>query len=249
MKNFRSLLVRSQYVSQLAGSVGEISFPTCLEAYYGALLQQKMGYGTKQQKRPGKQHEGITPKRADHVAPVDSMLDVSDNKDNMQKAITHFEGELAKLQVGRATPAMLDHLKVQAYGKLVTFNQVAVCTVRGPQLLAIRPYDVKLLKEIEKAIATSPLKLNSKQEKEEIVVQLSTPTSEALEAMIKVVKAEAEKARMTIRHERKKARSVVKELSNDEKQQAEKEITKLHDQFIKQIDTITKKKEDDIRKG
>eukprot|EP01025_Chloroclados_australasicus_P047385 TRINITY_DN5296_c0_g1_i1.p1 TRINITY_DN5296_c0_g1~~TRINITY_DN5296_c0_g1_i1.p1 ORF type:complete len:272 (+),score=33.51 TRINITY_DN5296_c0_g1_i1:35-817(+) len=215
------------------------------QVYY----QQILTYA-KTPKKQFRQHEGVTSHHADHPGLRDTPLDVSDNEGLMQNALTHFEAELAKLSVGRATPAMLDHLKISAYGNTVPFNQVAICTVRGPQLLVARPYDPTLLKEIEKAIAVSPLKLNPKVEGEEVLVPIPRPTSESVEAMVKVVHAEGEKAKVSIRHERKKARDAIKGLnSENEKLVAEREITKIHDQFIKQIDDLVKKKVTSIRQG
>ena len=166
----------------------------------------------------------------------------------MEKSIDHFQHELANIRMGRATPGMLDHLKVDAYGEKAPMRAVGTVSVKSPQLLAVTVFDNSLVNSVASSIASSPLELNPKIEGQEILVPIPSPTHETLDAMKKLCKSEAEAAKISIRHVRKLAMgSCTKELTcKDEKFATEKKIQSLTDEFIKEVDDLVQRKHQDI---
>jgi ribosome recycling factor len=167
----------------------------------------------------------------------------------MNKSIESFKSELSKLRTNRAHPSLLEHIKIDYYGTPTPLNQTASVNVEGARSLAITPYDKSMIQAIEKAIMTSDLGLNPTTVGQVIRVTLPTLTEERRKELIKVLKDEAEKARISIRNIRRDANTEFKRLlkekmiSEDEAHQAEHKVQNLTDQFIKSVDEILVDKE------
>jgi len=177
------------------------------------------------------------------------------NKDTamrMSKAIESFKSELSKLRTGRAHPSLLEHIKVDYYGNLTPLNQVASITVSDPQTLSVTPWDKSMIQPIEKAIINSDLGLNPATAGTVIRVPLPPLTEERRKELVKVVKGEAENARVAVRNIRRDANNDIKELlkakeiGEDEEHRAEDAIQKLTDNHIAEIDKILADKEKEL---
>ena len=173
-------------------------------------------------------------------------------KKRMDKAVQAFQNELRKLRSGRAHPSLLEHIKVEYYGNLAQLNQVANITVSDPRTLSITPWDKNMVQAIEKAILHSDLGLNPSSAGTVIRVPLPALTEERRRDLVKIVKSEAENARIAIRNIRRDANNDVKELTKekqigeDEERRAQDEIQKLTDQSIAEIDKILTAKEKEL---
>lgn len=177
-----------------------------------------------------------------------------DTKTRMAKAIESFKNELSKLRTGRAHPSLLEHIKVDYYGNSTLLNQVASITISDPQTLSITPWDKSMIQPIEKAIINSDLGLNPVSAGTVIRVSLPPLTEERRKELVKVVKAEAENARVSVRNIRRDANNDIKELlkakeiGEDEEHRAEDAIQKLTDSYIVEIDKILADKEKELLK-
>lgn len=176
-------------------------------------------------------------------------IDFSDNQKMMEKAIEHLQHELANIRTGRATPGMLDHLKVDAYGEKMPLKALASVTVRDAQLLVVTLFDAGLIDKVISCIEKSPLQLNPRKEGNDIFVPIPTPTGEMLVAMAKMCKSEGEDAKISIRHARKAAMDAIKNISSeDERHRLEKEIQAMTDKYIAEAESIVANKQSDIKK-
>ena len=175
-----------------------------------------------------------------------------DAKERMQKSIDALSNELSKIRTGRANARLLDHVMVEYYGNEVPINQAATVAVEDARTIAITPWENSLVPALEKAILSSDLGLNPTTAGTVIRVIMPPLTEERRKDLVKVVKQEAEKGRVAIRNIRRDANADFKELlkekeiSEDEDRQAQDEIQKLTDQFIKEIETILDQKEKDL---
>lgn len=170
----------------------------------------------------------------------------------MGKSVESLDHELAKVRTGRAHPSLLDHLTVSYYGSEVPLSQVANVNVDDARTLAITPWEKDMVKTIEKAIMNSDLGLNPNSAGMVIRVPLPPLTEERRKDLIRVVRGEAEQARVAIRNIRRDAnsdlKSLVKEklISEDDEHRGQEIIQKLTDQHIKEIDEHLAAKEEDL---
>ena len=156
--------------------------------------------------------------------------------------------DLAEIRSGRATPGLLDHLHVLAYGERTPLKGVASVAVRGPRTLGVMVYDPANLRPVMKSIAASGLALNPQEDGDEIVVPVPEPTQEARAAMAKVAAQAAEKARVRVRAERQKVMGAVKALaSKDEQKQLEKRAEKVVDGALREIGALVQAKERELK--
>lgn len=175
-----------------------------------------------------------------------------DAKGRMGKSIDSLSNELSKIRTGRANARLLDHVMVEYYGNQVPINQAATVAVEDARTIAITPWEGPLVPIIEKAIMSSDLGLNPTTAGTVIRVIMPPLTEERRKDLVRVVKQEAEKARVAIRNIRRDANADFKELlkekeiSEDQEHQAQDEIQKLTDQFIKEIESILGQKEKDL---
>ncbi len=174
---------------------------------------------------------------------------VKHGRDLMQKAVEATKRELAGIRSGKATTNLLDLIKVEAYGAHVPLNQVAMVAAPEPRLLTVQPFDKGLAQAIEKAIRDGDLGLNPATQGNLIRVPLPPLSEERRKDLVKVVHKLAEEGKVAVRHGRTEALTKVKKLehvSEDDKARAEKEVQKLTDDHIRQIDALVQSKEAEI---
>lgn len=172
-----------------------------------------------------------------------------DAKQEMHKAVESTKRELATIRSGKATTSLLDTVKVEAYGQQVPLNQVASVSAPEPRLLTVQPWDKSLIGAIEKGVLTADLGLNPANDGTIIRIPLPALNEERRRELVKVVHKLAEEGRISVRHHRQEALNAIKEVehvSDDDKRRAEKDVQKLHDDAIHQLDDIVKAKEGEI---
>jgi ribosome recycling factor len=175
-----------------------------------------------------------------------------DARTRMAKSVEALKHELTKLRTGRAHASLLDHVTVSYYGSEVPINQVASVVVSDARTLTVTPWEKKIVPDVEKAILNSDLGLNPVSAGDVIRVPLPALTEERRREMTKVVRHEAENARVAIRNIRRDAnhhlKAMIKDehLAKDEEHRAEEEVQKLTDQYIAQVDDVLKAKEHDL---
>ena len=170
-------------------------------------------------------------------------------KQLMDKAVEAVKREFSTVRTGRATTTLLDLVRVEAYGNEMPLNQVATVAAPEPKLLTVQPWDRGLLKAVEKAILTSDVGLTPSNDGQIIRIPIPPLTEERRRELVKVVHKFAEEGRVAVRHARTEAINKIKKaehVSEDEKKHAEKDMQKLHDDHMKQIDDALKAKEADI---
>ena len=176
----------------------------------------------------------------------------NDAESRMGKSIEALHHELAKLRTGRAHTALLDHVTVSYYGSEVPLSQTASVTVTDSRTLTVSPWEKKLFPDVEKAIRSSDLGLNPVTAGDVIRVPLPALTEERRREMTRVVRHEAENARVAIRNVRRDANQHLKNLikkeslPRDQEKRAEEDIQKLTDRFISEVEQILKEKEADL---
>jgi ribosome recycling factor len=174
---------------------------------------------------------------------------LKDAKGHMEKAIENSKREFSGIRSGKASPNMLDVVKVEAYGSFVPLNQVASVSAPEPRILLVTPFDKGQAKAIEKAIRESELGLDPAHQGGVIRVPLPSMNEQRRKELVKVLHKLAEDGRIAIRHARTDARDKVKKLdgvSEDDKKHAEKDLQKAHDEFIAKLDGLLKVKEAEI---
>lgn len=175
-----------------------------------------------------------------------------DARIRMAKSVEALRQELGKIRTGRAHASLLDHVTVSYYGSDVPLSQVASITVSDPRTLAISPWEKKIVPDIERAIIRSDLGLNPVTSSDVIRVPLPPLTEERRKEMTRVVRQEAEQARVAVRNIRRAANQQLKALQKDEhlpedtEKRAEAEIQKLTDLHITKIDSVLTEKEHDL---
>ena len=170
----------------------------------------------------------------------------------MKKSIDAVKRNFAGIRTGRASPALLDNIKVEYYGTQVPLKQLATIAVPEPTTLMIQAYDKNSVPEIERAINKSDLGLPPKVDAGVIRLNLPKLTEERRKELVKVVKKEAEEGKISLRNirreamEKLKAAKTKKEMSEDLEKMKEEEIAKLIAKYSEEIDKILKAKEKEI---
>jgi ribosome recycling factor len=174
---------------------------------------------------------------------------VKQAKQAMDKAVEAVKREFSTVRTGKATTALLDLVRVEAYGSEVPLTQVASVAAPEPKLLTVQPWDKTLLKAVEKAILASDLGLTPANDGNVIRIPLPPLTEERRRELAKVVHKFAEEGRVAVRHARTDAISRIKKsehVSDDEKKHAEKDVQRQHDDHLKQVEDALKGKEAEI---
>lgn len=177
----------------------------------------------------------------------------NDAKQKMEKSIGLLNQEFAKIRTGRATPALLDGVKVEYYDSILPLNQVASISIPEPRLIVIQPWDKQALSAIEKAIYKADLGLTPSNDGNIIRLSLPPLTAERREELVKLTQKLAEECRVAIRNIRRDANNELKKfekekkISEDDSFKAQESIQKMTDEYIKKVDEILKKKEKEIR--
>ncbi len=181
---------------------------------------------------------------------TDALGDIEKHaKDAMHKAVENTKRELSTIRSGKATTSLLDVVRVEAYDQQMPLNQVASVSAPEPRLLTVQPWDKSLIGAIEKAILASDLGLNPANDGTLIRVPLPPLTEERRKELVRVVHKLAEEGRIGIRHARTDALAKIKKVehvSDDDKRRAEKDVQRLHDDAIHQVEAVVKGKEDEI---
>jgi ribosome recycling factor len=184
----------------------------------------------------------------------DSLLGAvfSDTKEKMHKAVTHLQADFSSIRTGRATPALVDQLRVDYYGSEVPMQQIAGINAPEARLLVITPYDKQSLKAIEKAIQHSDLGINPTNDGNVIRLAIPPLTEERRKDFVKVAKHKAEEGRVAVRNVRRAARHDMEalekdgDISSDELERAEKELEKVTHEYVAEIDKMLQHKEQEL---
>jgi ribosome recycling factor len=170
----------------------------------------------------------------------------------MQKSVEALKADLGKVRTGRAHTGLLDHITVDYYGTPTPINQVANINLLDARTIGVSPWEKRLAGAIEKAIRDSDLGLNPATVGEVVRVPMPALTEERRKDLIKVVKHEAENARVAVRNIRRDANTHLKELlkdrkiSEDDERRAQDDIQKLTDRYIAEVDRLLHAKEADL---
>jgi ribosome recycling factor len=174
---------------------------------------------------------------------------VKDCRAQMEKGIEAVKREFMSVRSGKASPNMLDTVKVEMYGSLMAFNQVANVSAPEPRVLLVTPFDKGQIRAIEKAIRESGLGFDPSIQGAIIRVPLPAMNEQRRKELAKLVHKYAEDGHIAVRHARTHAREALKKLdgtSEDDVKHAEKELQKAHDEFIGKVDALMKAKEAEI---
>ncbi|HEX5478029.1 MAG TPA: ribosome recycling factor [Burkholderiales bacterium] len=170
----------------------------------------------------------------------------------MGRSIESFKHDLAKVRTGRAHTGLLDHIMVDYYGTPTPINQVARVTLMDARTIGVTPFEKKMMQALEKAIRDSDLGLNPATSGETVRVPMPALTEERRKELIKVVKHEAENARVAVRNLRRDAIHSLKEalkkkeVSENEERRAQDEVQKLTDRHIAEIEKLLQQKEAEL---
>ena len=172
----------------------------------------------------------------------------------MIKSIDNFKGTLSKIRTGRAHAGLLDHIQIDYYGSMMPLNQIATVIASDARTLNVQPFDAKMAGAIEKAIRDADMGLNPSANGSTVRVPMPALTEERRKELIKVVKGEAEDAKVAIRKIRQNANAELKAklkdkaITEDDDKRGQDDIQKATDKFIIEIDKITIEKEKELLK-
>ncbi len=172
--------------------------------------------------------------------------------DKMRKAVEHLKGEFAAVRTGRATPTLVEKLRVDYYGSEVPLQQLASFSVPEPRLLVVSPYDKSAVKAIERAIQTSDLGITPNNDGQVIRLVFPQLTQERRKELVKVVRHRAEEAKVAVRNVRRQARHDLEalekggDLSKDELERAEKDFERHTHEVVTDIDALLAHKETEL---
>ncbi|MEA3193891.1 MAG: ribosome recycling factor [Betaproteobacteria bacterium] len=170
----------------------------------------------------------------------------------MDKSVQAFKGDLGKVRTGRAHTGLLDHIMVDYYGAQTPLSQVAKVTLLDARTIGVTPFEKKMTQAIEKAIRESDLGLNPAAQGETVRVPMPSLTEERRRELIKVVKHEAENARVAVRNQRRDAIQHLKdglkkhEVSENDERRAQDEVQKMTDKHVAEIDRLLAEKEKEL---
>ncbi|MBQ7421481.1 MAG: ribosome recycling factor [Prevotella sp.] len=182
---------------------------------------------------------------------IDVKQTLQDAEERMEMAAMFLEEQLARIRAGRANVAILDGVRVSSYGSMVPLNQVANVSVPDPRTIAIKPWDKKAIRDIEKAIMDSDVGITPENNGEVIRLNIPQPTEERRRDLAKQCNKIGEKAKVEVRNVRgdikDKLKKAIKDgLSEDNEKDAELDLQKLHDKFIKRLDELLDAKNKEI---
>ena len=179
-------------------------------------------------------------------------MDYTNLKEKMEKSISVYSERLAEVRAGRANPAILNKVKIDYYGTPTPINQVAGVSVPEARLIVIQPWDMSILKEIEKAILASDIGINPNNDGKVIRLAFPELNEERRKEIVKDIRKMAEEAKVSIRAIRREGMDTAKAeqkegiTTEDELKNAENEIQKMTDKKIEEIEVILEKKEKEV---
>ena len=182
------------------------------------------------------------------------MLDdiVKDAKDNMDKALDALKKQLSTIRTGRANPSMLDGVRVDYYGSMTPLNQIATVSAQDARLLIVKPFEKRILKDIEKAVVEANLGFNPASDGEVLRVPMPPLSTERRKEYVKLSKTKCEDSKVAIRNVRRDANEMLKEalkdsgITQDDEKRGLKIVQDTTDAFIKKVDEMLAKKEQEI---
>lgn len=183
-----------------------------------------------------------------------SMTSIPDAKRNMEEAVEAMRREFATVRTGKASPALLDTVRVDAYGSKMPLNQVATVSTPEPTLLVVQPYDKSIIGEIERGILTADLGLNPANDGNVIRVPIPPLNEERRQEYARLLHKMAEEGRISVRHARREANEEIKEkmkeheLSEDEGHRQLEEVQRLTDEYTEKIEQMLERKEREVMK-
>lgn len=181
---------------------------------------------------------------------LDDIKKTADQK--MQKSLEALKNDLAKVRTGRAHTGLLDHVMVEYYGAMVAVNQVANVNLGDARTINVQPYEKNMISKVEKAIRDCDLGLNPATNGDLIRVPMPMLTEERRRDLTKIVRSEAEGAKVAIRNIRRDANDALKkllkdkEISEDEERRAQDEVQKMTDRAVAEVDKLLQVKETDL---
>lgn len=173
-------------------------------------------------------------------------------KPNLDKTFEYLKSEMAALQVGRATPSLIENLTVDCYGQQLPIKQLGAIQTPEPRLIIIRPWDKAVLGDIERAIKQSSLGITPMMDEESIRLNIPPLSEERRRELVKILQEQVEESRISVRRQREDVWREIqdlekaKEISEDDKFRAKDEIQKIVDEYNKKIEELKKQKEDEI---
>lgn len=180
------------------------------------------------------------------------MPSIAAAREQMERSLDAMRREFASVRTGKATPALLDTVRVDAYGSKMPLNQVATVSAPEPRMLLVQPWDKTLLPVVERAIMTAELGLNPSNDGSVVRVPIPTLTEERRREMVRLLHKLAEEGRVAVRHARQEANKDIKarqgehQISEDDAHREMDEVQKLTDQYIARIDDLLKAKEEEV---
>ena len=183
------------------------------------------------------------------------MIDVKEAlksaEDKMKKSANFLEAELSRIRAGRANLAILDSVRVMSYGQPVPLNQVAALQIPDARTITIRPWERKAIKDIEKGIMDSDVGITPENNGEMVILRLPQPTEQRRKELVKQCNKIGEQAKVQVRNVRADIKDNLKKaikdgLSEDNEKDAENELQKIHDKYIKRVDDLLAAKNKEI---
>jgi ribosome recycling factor len=181
---------------------------------------------------------------------IESMY--QETRESMQKSIDALENDLKKIRTGRASLSILDDIRVDYYGTLTPLNQMASLSTPESRLITIQPWDVSVIKNVEKAILKSDLGLMPSSDGKVIRISIPPLTEERRKQLVKMIYKKSEEHKISIRNVRRDTNDLLKslkkdgEISEDDAFKAQDQVQKITDEHIKLIDDVCKNKEKEI---
>jgi ribosome recycling factor len=175
-----------------------------------------------------------------------------ETKESMQKSIDALKNDLKKIRTGRASLSILDDIRVDYYGTLTPLNQMASLSTPESRLITIQPWDVSVIKDVEKAILKSDLGLTPSNDGKVIRISIPPLTEERRKQLVKVIYKKSEEHKISVRNVRRDTNDLLKslkkdgEISEDDAFKAQDQVQKITDEHIKLIDDVCKNKEKEI---
>jgi len=176
----------------------------------------------------------------------------AETRERMAKSVSALKSEFKRIRTGRASLALLDSIRVDYYGTLTPLNQMASMAVPESRLITIQPWDVSVIKEIEKAILKSDLGLTPSSDGKIIRIAIPPLTEERRKELVKVANKLSEEYKVAVRNIRRDSNELLKglkkdgDISEDEAFKAQEQVQKITDEYIKRIDDVYQEKEKEI---
>ena len=183
------------------------------------------------------------------------MLDVKQTlngaEEKMKKASKYLQEELARIRAGRANAAILDGVRVSSYGQMMPLNQVASITIPDARTIAVRPWDRKAIKDSEKGIMDSDVGITPENNGEMVILRIPQPTEDRRKELVKQCNKIGESVKVQVRTARAEVKEKLKKaikdgLSEDQEKDAEADLQKMHDKYIKEIDATLAAKQKEV---